>query len=161
VIYHAICTFPERRKLSRSHVTCIDFRYNLLPKRREISKEWVNNYCWGWQNRTVLANCTHLYDKTQGWIKHKCFRQRGFTWRRLSVNQKRLCLVVPCVSSYRWIVHFSRLSCSVLCQQRNMTNKRQFDNSRATVFQLKLRNALSIGRESCPSLQRVKFQSLP
>ena len=29
-----------------------------------IFKEWVNNCWWGWQNRTVLKKCIHLYDKT-------------------------------------------------------------------------------------------------
>ena len=28
------------------------------------------------ENRTSLEKCTHLYDETQGTVKHKCFRQR-------------------------------------------------------------------------------------
>ena len=42
------------------------------------AKEWVNNCWWGWQNRTDLGKCTHLYDETQGTIKHERFRQRVF-----------------------------------------------------------------------------------
>ena len=46
--------------------------------------------------RTALEKCTHLYDDTQGTIKHKCFRQKyRLFW-------KCLCLIVPFLSSYRW-----------------------------------------------------------
>ena len=33
-----------------------------LFHRRYIYREWVNNCWWGWQNRTDLGKCTHLYD---------------------------------------------------------------------------------------------------
>ena len=46
----------------------------------QVSREWVNN-CWlGWQNTTALEKCTHLYEQTQGTIKHKRFRQRVFVY---------------------------------------------------------------------------------
>ena len=39
-----------------------------------IRKEWVNNCWWGWQNRTTLEKCPHLYNETQETMKHKRFR---------------------------------------------------------------------------------------
>ena len=45
---------------------------------KRVSEEWVNKCQWGWQSRTVLEKCAHLYDETQGTIKHKCFQQRVF-----------------------------------------------------------------------------------
>ena len=47
--------------------------------------------------KTALEKCIHLYDDTQGTIKHKRFRD----------SLRRVYLIVHCVSSYRW-VHFSR-----------------------------------------------------
>ena len=41
-------------------------------------KEWVNNCWWGWQNRTDLGKCTHLYDGIRGTVKHKRFWQKVF-----------------------------------------------------------------------------------
>ena len=35
----------------------------------------MNNCWWGWQNRTALEKCTHLYD---GIIKHEHFQKRVF-----------------------------------------------------------------------------------
>ena len=32
--------------------------------------KWMKKCSWGWQNRTDLGKCTHLYDETQGAIKH-------------------------------------------------------------------------------------------
>ena len=71
------------------------------------NKEWVNNWWWGWQNRTNLEKCTYLYDDIQGKIKHKINFLCIFLHRTKTLCRKRLCLTVPCMSSYRW-VHFSR-----------------------------------------------------
>ena len=87
-----------------------------------------------WLSTSALEKCTHLYDETQGTVKHKCFQQSLSGVRRSKIInflsifftsfffyyflslflhpvktlcQKRLCLIVPCVLSYRW-VHFSR-----------------------------------------------------
>ena len=50
---------------------------------------WVNNCWWGWQNRTGLEKCTHLYSNAQGTIKHKRFQQSSLGVRREIENNKR------------------------------------------------------------------------
>ena len=52
----------------------------------------MNNFWWGWQNRTDLEACTTY---------------------TTPFCRKRLCFTVPCVSSYRW-VHF--LGSVLFCQ---------------------------------------------
>ena len=54
-----------------------------------LSKEWVSNCWWGWQNRTALEKCTNLYNETQGTIKHKRFRQIVFVGCKKRENSKR------------------------------------------------------------------------
>ena len=56
----------------------------------EIFREWVKNCWWGWQNRTALEKCTHLYEEIQK-----------------NDEDFRLCLIVPCISSYK-LIHFPR-----------------------------------------------------
>ena len=58
-----------------------------------VSKEWVNNCWWGWQNRTDLGKCTHLYGKTQGKIKHKRFWHKVFV-RCKEIDQIKLFLSI-------------------------------------------------------------------
>ena len=54
---------------------------------KDMLIEWVNN-CWlGWQNRTDLWKCTHLYNEMQRTIKH--FQQKVFVRYKQIDNNKR------------------------------------------------------------------------
>ena len=50
----------------------------LFEHQTHDQKEWVNNCWWGWQNKTDLGRCTHLYKEIQGTVKHKRLRQKVF-----------------------------------------------------------------------------------
>ena len=79
-------------KVSQSHMQW---------KKHHKTRDWVNNCWWGWQNRTDLGKCTHLYDETQALSTENCLHQ--------VLSQNCLCFIVPCVSSYRWPQNQPRL----------------------------------------------------
>ena len=80
---------------------------------RPLHGQWVNNYWWGWQNRTDLGKSTHLYNETQGntnasdrKLSSSGERRRHFFIYFFFLS-KALVSLFPCVSSYRR-VHFPR-----------------------------------------------------
>ena len=89
-----------------------------------VSEEWVNNWWWGWWNRTDLGKGTHQCNETQEnnsthALLSVFFASFFFCCLPLFLHPKktifveRACvLLFPCVSSHWW-VHFPR--CVLFC----------------------------------------------
>ena len=83
-------------------VCLLETRGGSRSKHLKGSEVWVNNCWWGWQNRTDPRKCTHLYDETQGTVKHKRIRQKiVFVNCKKIDNKIYLCIYLCiCVSIY-------------------------------------------------------------